>query len=163
VLLLDEPTYDLDVDTLANLEDLLDGWPGTLVVVSHDRYLVERTCDSVVALLGDGRITHLPGGIDEYLRRRTAATAAPASPRPARTAPSDAAQQRAARKEAARLERRMDALAQREEELHAAAADAAETGDVARLAELEAALRTVGTDREAVELEWLAAAELAEG
>ena len=73
VLLLDEPTNDLDVDTLAHLEDLLDGWPGTLVVVSHDRYLVERVCDTVVALLGDGKITHLPGGIDEYLARRAAA------------------------------------------------------------------------------------------
>jgi ATP-binding cassette subfamily F protein uup len=163
VLLLDEPTNDLDVDTLANLEDLLDGWPGTLVVVSHDRYLVERTCDSVVALLGDGRITHLPGGIDEYLRRRAAESVVPAPPRPARAGPSDAAQQRTARKEAARLERRMDALVQREEELHATAADAAEAGDVARLAELEAALRAAAADREAVELEWLAAAELAEG
>ena len=67
VLLLDEPTNDLDVDTLARLEDLLDGWAGTLVVVSHDRYLVERACDTVVALLGDGKITHLPGGIEEYL------------------------------------------------------------------------------------------------
>ena len=67
VLLLDEPTNDLDVDTLPRLEDLLDGWPGTLVVVSHDRYLVERACDTVVALLGDGKITHLPGGIEEYL------------------------------------------------------------------------------------------------
>ena len=70
VLLLDEPTNDLDVDTLARLEDLLDGWPGTLVVVSHDRYLVERVCDTVVALLGDGKVTHLPGGIEEYLARR---------------------------------------------------------------------------------------------
>ena len=114
VLLLDEPTNDLDVDTLARLEDLLDGWPGTLVVVSHDRYLVERACDTVVALLGDGRITHLPGGIDEYLARRAAAgravnglSAAPAAPA-ARPGPSSAAEQRAARKEAARLERRMD-------------------------------------------------------
>ena len=72
VLLLDEPTNDLDVDTLANLEDLLDGWPGTLVVVSHDRYLTERVCDTVVALFGDGRITHLPGGIEEYMSRRAA-------------------------------------------------------------------------------------------
>jgi ATP-binding cassette subfamily F protein uup len=116
-----------------------------------------------VALLGNGRITHLPGGIDEYLRRRTAETAVSPPSRPARTGPSDAAQQRTARKEATRLERRMDALAQREEELHAAAADAAEAGDVARLAELEAALRAVSEDREVVELEWLAAAELAEG
>ena len=67
VLLLDEPTNDLDIDTLQQLEDLLDGWPGTLVVVTHDRYLVERVCDTVVALLGDGRLADLPGGIEEYL------------------------------------------------------------------------------------------------
>ena len=72
VLVLDEPTNDLDTDTLAALEDLLDSWPGTLLVVSHDRYLIERVADNVVALLGDGQITHLPGGIDEYLRRRAA-------------------------------------------------------------------------------------------
>ena len=76
VLMLDEPTNDLDVDTLARLEDLLDGWPGTLVVVSHDRYLVERVCDTVVALLGDGKITHLPGGIEEYLARRAGSAGA---------------------------------------------------------------------------------------
>ena len=79
VLLLDEPTNDLDIDTLQQLEDLLDSWPGTLVVVSHDRYLVERVCDTVVALLGDGRITDLPGGIEEYLARRDAQLAAPAA------------------------------------------------------------------------------------
>jgi ATP-binding cassette subfamily F protein uup len=76
VLLLDEPTNDLDTDTLAALEDLLDSWAGTLVVVSHDRYLIERVTDDVVAVFGDGRITHLPGGVDEYLRRRHAGTMA---------------------------------------------------------------------------------------
>jgi ATP-binding cassette subfamily F protein uup len=76
VLLLDEPTNDLDTDTLAALEDLLDSWAGTLVVVSHDRYLVERICDSTVALLGDGSLSALPGGIEEYLQRRAAAKAA---------------------------------------------------------------------------------------
>jgi ATP-binding cassette subfamily F protein uup len=70
VLLLDEPTNDLDVDTLTALEDLLDGWPGTLVVVSHDRYFVERVCDNVHALTPAGGIRHLPGGIDQYLRER---------------------------------------------------------------------------------------------
>ena len=64
VLLLDEPTNDLDIDSL------LDSWPGTLVVISHDRYLIERICDSTWALFGDGHLTNLPGGIDEYLRRR---------------------------------------------------------------------------------------------
>jgi ATP-binding cassette subfamily F protein uup len=178
VLLLDEPTNDLDVDTLANLEDLLDGWPGTLVVVSHDRYLVERVCDTVVALLGDGKITHLPGGIEEYLARRadavggvqagrtgatvggTRAAAPPARGGAAARPVSASAEQRAARKEATRLERRLDALTAREKELHTALAAAAT--DPARLLELDAQLREVVADREAVEVEWLAAAEAAE-
>ena len=70
VLLLDEPTNDLDIDTLHVLEDFLDAWPGTLVVVSHDRYFLERVTDSVWALLGDGQISMLPRGVDEYLERR---------------------------------------------------------------------------------------------
>jgi ATP-binding cassette subfamily F protein uup len=165
VLLLDEPTNDLDVDTLSNLEDLLDGWPGTLIVVSHDRYLVERVCDTVVALFGDGAITHVPGGIDEYLARRAASddpvakveTAAPA----ARQAPTvSAADHRAARKEASRLERRMETLAAKESDLHAKLAQAAT--DPGRLMELGAELKAVTAERETVELEWLAAAELAE-
>ncbi|OLS98011.1 glycerophosphodiester phosphodiesterase [Pseudonocardia sp. CNS-004] len=163
VLLLDEPTNDLDVDTLAQLEDLLDGWPGTLVVVSHDRYLVERACDTVVALLGDGKITHLPGGIDEYLRRRAEArgAGAPQAPAAPQAKPvSNAAQQRAARKEAARLERRMEALAATEERLHAQLVEAAT--DPERLMALDRELKAVVAEREAVELEWLAAAELAE-
>ena len=70
VLLLDEPTNDLDIDTLQELESLLDEWPGTLVVISHDRYLIERICDSTWALFGDGQLTNLPGGIEQYLERR---------------------------------------------------------------------------------------------
>jgi ATP-binding cassette subfamily F protein uup len=162
VLLLDEPTNDLDVDTLARLEDLLDGWPGTLVVVSHDRYLVERACDTVVALFGDGKITHLPGGIDEYLQRRAAArSAAEPTPAPAARPASNAAQQRAARKEAARLERRMEALAAEEERLHAQLVEAAT--DPEQLMALDRELKAVVAERESVELDWLAAAELAEG
>ncbi len=67
VLLLDEPTNDVDTDTLAAMEDLLDSWPGTLIVVSHDRYLLERVTDQQYAVL-DGRLRHLPGGVGEYLR-----------------------------------------------------------------------------------------------
>ena len=161
VLLLDEPTNDLDVDTLAQLEDLLDGWPGTLVVVSHDRYLVERACDTVVALLGDGKVTHLPGGIDEYLQRRAAARdAVAATPTPQAKLVSNAAEQRAARKDAARLERRMEALAATEERLHAQLAEAAT--DPARLMELDRELKAVVAERESVEMDWLAAAERAE-
>ena len=75
VLLLDEPTNDLDIETLNVLEDFLDGWPGTLIVVSHDRYFLERVTDSVWALLGDGQISMLPRGVDEYLERRAAEVA----------------------------------------------------------------------------------------
>ncbi|MBW0104646.1 ABC-F family ATP-binding cassette domain-containing protein [Pseudonocardia sp. KRD291] len=178
VLLLDEPTNDLDVDTLANLEDLLDGWPGTLIVVSHDRYLTERVCDTVVALFGDGRITHLPGGIEEYMSRRAAAgdtggslsvasdptanagsTAATATAG-ARNGSSSAAEQRAARKEASRLERRMTALTAREEKLHAQLAEAAT--EPSRLLELDRELKAVVAEREGIELDWLDAAERAE-
>ena len=76
VLFLDEPTNDLDVDTLTELEDLLDGWPGSLVLVSHDRYFLERVTDHVVALLGDGGLSFLPGGVGEYLRRRSSSAGA---------------------------------------------------------------------------------------
>ncbi|HEY0451335.1 ABC-F family ATP-binding cassette domain-containing protein [Actinophytocola sp.] len=157
VLLLDEPTNDLDIDTLQQLEDLLDGWPGTLVVVSHDRYLVERVCDAVYALLGDGQVTHLPGGIDEYLARRDT-VAAPSAKR-AETV-SNAAEQRAARKELARLERRLDTLTTRETSLHAALAEAAT--DAERLLELDAELRAVVAEKSTVEQRWLDIADLAE-
>ena len=66
VLILDEPGNDLDVDMLAAVEDLLDGWPGTLLLVTHDRYLMERVTDDQYAII-DGHLRHLPGGIDEYL------------------------------------------------------------------------------------------------
>src|SRR5699024_3439174 len=76
VLLLDEPTNDLDIDTLQELESLLDSWPGTLVVISHDRYLIERIADDTYALFGDGKLTNLPGGIEEYLAIRAEQEAA---------------------------------------------------------------------------------------
>ncbi len=80
VLLLDEPTNDLDIETLNVLEDFLDGWPGTLVVVSHDRYFLERVTDSTWALLGDGQISMLPRGVEEYLERRRAGAVEAAAP-----------------------------------------------------------------------------------
>ena len=73
LLILDEPTNDLDTDMLAQVEDLLDSWPGTLIVVSHDRYLLERVTDMQYALLGDGELRHLPRGVDQYLELRGAA------------------------------------------------------------------------------------------
>jgi ATP-binding cassette subfamily F protein uup len=168
VLLLDEPTNDLDTDTLAAVEDTLDGWPGTLVVVSHDRYLLERVTDHQVALLGDGRVRDLPGGVDEYLALRrasleTAAGASPASPGMAGSAAaapvSDAGEQRAARKEMSRLERQISRLQAQEERLHAELAEKA-TDHEAVLA-LDARLRGVVAEREGLEEQWLAAAETA--
>jgi len=79
VLILDEPTNDLDIETLNALEDLLDGWPGTLLVVSHDRYFLERVCDRFVAVLGDGGLRDLPGGVDAYLALRAAQPTTPSS------------------------------------------------------------------------------------
>jgi ATP-binding cassette subfamily F protein uup len=164
VLLLDEPTNDLDIDTLTALEDLLDGWPGTLVVVSHDRYFVERVCDDVYALMGDGAIRHLPGGIDQYLELRHAAEAAvPSGGAPATTvaAPPSGAVVRAARKEVARLERALDKLTAREAQLHEDMATAAT--DHGRLRELDAELRALGDERDELEAAWLEASEAAEG
>ncbi|WP_369070363.1 ABC-F family ATP-binding cassette domain-containing protein [Kineococcus terrestris] len=174
VLLLDEPTNDLDTDTLAAVEDLLDGWPGTLVVVSHDRYLLERVTDRQVALLGDGTVRDLPGGVEEYLRRRAEAKAAAGSAgaagasgarapagSAAPAAPAvDGAAVRAARKEMARVERRLERLAAREEELHAQLAEHAT--DVARVTSLDEQLRAVLTEREQLEEAWLEASELVE-
>ncbi len=82
VLILDEPTNDLDTDMLAVIEDLLDSWPGTLIVVSHDRYFIERVTDQQYAILR-GQLRHLPGGVDEYLRLRAAESAAGISRTPA--------------------------------------------------------------------------------
>ncbi|MBH0118975.1 ABC-F family ATP-binding cassette domain-containing protein [Rhodococcus sp. HM1] len=168
VLLLDEPTNDLDIDTLQQLEDLLDGWAGTLVVISHDRYLIERICDSTWALFGDGKLTNLPGGIDEYLRRRAelgtggapsvASTVKQSGTAGATTAPKrDGAAERAARKELARLERAVAKFAEREEKLHHQLAEAATDPD--RLQKLDAELRQVVAEKEAAEEQWMELAE----
>ncbi|MFC4605465.1 ABC-F family ATP-binding cassette domain-containing protein [Rhodococcus kronopolitis] len=163
VLLLDEPTNDLDIDTLQQLEDILDGWAGTMVVISHDRYLIERLCDSTWALFGDGKLTNLPGGIEEYLRRR-AAVAALAGPGPApevapKGAPKGGADDRAARKELSKLERQVAKLDDRERALHTALAEA--STDQQKLLDLDAELRQVVAEKGSVEERWMElAAEL---
>ncbi|WP_282780404.1 ABC-F family ATP-binding cassette domain-containing protein, partial [Nocardia sp. CC201C] len=163
VLLLDEPTNDLDIDTLQQLEDLLDNWPGTLVVISHDRYLIERICDSTWALFGDGKLTNLPGGIEEYLRKRAASTEARNTPaKPAAqantTAPTtDAAAYRAARKELAKLERSIEKLTEREQKLHTALAAAATDPD--KLITLGGELKQVQAEKDAAEERWLELAD----
>jgi ATP-binding cassette subfamily F protein uup len=179
VLFLDEPTNDLDVDTLTELEDLLDGWPGSLVVVSHDRYFLERVTDHVTALLGDGKLSYLGGGVEEYLQRRARqADAAPGAGRrgaggpgaggpgaggPAGSiteqaaGPTSAAAQRAARKELQRLDRQLARISDREAGLTAALAEQA--SDYTRLIELGAELRAVQDEKGRLEEQWLAVAE----
>jgi ABC transport system ATP-binding/permease protein len=162
VMLLDEPTNDLDVDTLTELEDLLDGWAGSLVVVSHDRYFLERVTDHVVALLGDGKLSFLAGGIDEYLARRGArertGTVAGLAPRgEPRSGSAVARDRRMAKKELQRLERQIDRLGAREKELTEELA--ARASDYAALIDLGAQLREVQAERERLEEEWLAVAE----
>ena len=164
VMLLDEPTNDLDVETLTELEDLLDGWPGSLVVVSHDRYFLERVTDHVIALLGDGKLSYLGGGIEEYLARREAQEEAASGPGPGARAGSGlgaAGEQRAAKKEMQRLERQIDRLTAREEELTAELA--ASASDYEKLIELGAQLRAIQEEKASLEERWLTVAETSAG
>jgi ATPase subunit of ABC transporter with duplicated ATPase domains len=162
VLLLDEPTNDLDIDTLTVLEDYLDRWPGTLLVVTHDRYFLERTCDVTYALLGDGSCPLLPGGVEQYLTLRSAAAAETATRPPdagPATAQSAAARARLARKDLSRIESQLASVERRIGVLHEAMTAAA--SDYARLSVLEAELRAA-TERQAeLEERWLVAAEVA--
>ncbi len=160
VLLLDEPTNDLDVDTLTALEDLLDGWPGTLVVVSHDRYFVERVCDNVYALTEQGSIRHLPGGIDQYIRERRAAEAPQAQGAPTAGPPSPGAQLRAARKDSQRTERelkRLETAIERLEQREAAVGlQMSEVAtDHARLVALQSELEEIIAERHGLEASWM--------
>jgi ATP-binding cassette subfamily F protein uup len=158
VLLLDEPTNDLDIETLTELEDLLDGWPGTLVVVSHDRYFLERVTEHVVALLGDGTLSFLAGGVDEYLdrvrgvRAAVQTRAAAAAPSPGTARPS-AAEERNARKELQRLERQLDRLSAREAGLSAQLA--AHACDYEKLTALGADLKVTQAEKADLEERWL--------
>jgi ATPase subunit of ABC transporter with duplicated ATPase domains len=178
VLMLDEPTNDLDTDTLAAVEDVLDGWPGTLVVVSHDRYLLERVTDHQLALLGDGSVRALPGGVEQYLRlREEALAAASGTTAQAATGVGEAhggapapgllagpgvseAEKRQARKELSRVERQLGKLADQEAKLHEQMAEAAE--DYGRLAGLNSQLQAVLAEKEELELAWLEASEVLE-
>jgi ABC transport system ATP-binding/permease protein len=159
VLLLDEPTNDLDIDTLTALEDLLDGWPGTLVVVSHDRYFVERVCDDVYALPGDGGLRHLPGGVDQYLELR--ATEAVDTARAAPRTVTAGAQRQATRRELARIERALERAERRGAELQTAMSAAAT--DAVRLHELSGEQTTLSAERDELEARWLELSEELEG
>lgn len=165
LLVLDEPTNDFDVETLSALEDLLDGFAGTLVVVSHDRYFTERVCDDVVALPGDGRVVSLPGGVEEYLRLRDGQAAPAGSPMAGPAVPesgatparSDAAADRETGKALARIERQLDRLRAKESDLHADLA--ANATDYEQVADLHTRLRALEAERAELEEQWFALAE----
>ena len=176
VLLLDEPTNDLDIDTLQELESLLDSWPGTLVVISHDRYLIERIVDNTYALFGDGQLTNLPGGIEEYLERRKAMAAAEGGgvidlgdkSAPAASAEEkrlSSQEERELRKQMNAVERKMAKLDERiatfEQEM--AVLSGAEDPDLGKLADVDKGLREAREDHEGLEMEWLELGEQLEG
>nr|WP_208385696.1 ABC-F family ATP-binding cassette domain-containing protein [Curtobacterium sp. WW7] len=185
VLILDEPTNDLDTDMLAAMEDLLDTWPGTLLVVSHDRYLLERVTDQQYAVLG-GHLRHLPGGVDEYMKLRAAGTgggtasaaaaasagrpdtagssavAAASGLRPAGAAPAaptlSGAERRVVEKEMSALDRRIGKLAlDRKKRLEAFGAH--DQTDYEGLGKLQAELAALDAEVEQLEERWLEVAE----
>lgn len=172
VLLLDEPTNDLDTDTLAAIEDLLDSWPGTLVVVSHDRYLLERTTDHQIAVIG-GRVMGLPGGVDQYLqleenakRAGQGAQSEPSQDGGQPASSKNAAKEREARKAMDRVERKMGRVREQIEKLGVeqseVAANVAQSGQYTELAELGKRIAALKDELEELEMQWLEAGERAE-
>jgi ABC transport system ATP-binding/permease protein len=161
VMILDEPTNDLDTDMLAAMEDLLDSWPGTLIVVSHDRYFLERVTDQQYGILG-GHLRHLPGGVDEYLRLRAAHATTTGAAAPKQAAQSgnsvSGADLRATQKEISAIERKLMKLdgqikdAQQRQAEH-------DQGDYEGLRTLTAALRELETEVATLEERWLELSE----
>ena len=178
VLILDEPGNDLDTDMLAQVEDLLDGWPGTLLLVTHDRYLMERVTDNQYALI-NGKIRHLPRGVDEYLelvgrttdeRGGVVASSngkASASKQPSTSADEQATgaasklsggEIRALRKSMASAERKMDTLRGKIEGIHQAMTEV-NPSDYVKLGDMQKEIKQIETQIEALEEEWMEAAE----
>ncbi|MGB3858336.1 MAG: ABC transporter ATP-binding protein, partial [Ornithinimicrobium sp.] len=165
--------------TLTSMEDVLDGWAGTLLVISHDRYLLERMTDRQMAMLGDGSLRDLPGGVEQYLLLRRSLTAGGSStrgsstggasttgkgsagPSGSMTSSTSAAQAREARKAVERLERQLAALSRREGQVHDKMIAAAT--DASAMMQLSAELSSLHTEKEDLETEWLEAADLADG
>ncbi|MDY6997572.1 MAG: ABC-F family ATP-binding cassette domain-containing protein [Actinomycetota bacterium] len=159
VLLLDEPTNDLDIDTLTVIEDYLDGWPGTLIVVTHDRYFLERVSDVTYALTGGGRCELLPGGIEQYLQQRAAEASRPEPRAESRSGKGEtsAAKERRTGKEMSRIENQLTKLDDRIAALHESMAEAA--ADHVRAAELNTELSELLSRKETLEESWLELAD----
>jgi ATPase subunit of ABC transporter with duplicated ATPase domains len=168
VLILDEPTNDMDVDMLAAFEDLLDSWPGTLLVVSHDRYFTERVTDQQYAII-DGHFRHLPGGVDQYLKLQTEQATASPGPRPGRAAEAtgsaaasvlSGAGLRAAQKEMAAIDRKLAKLADRINAAHQTIA-LHDQSDYEGLTQKTKELRALQDEVTQLETRWLELSEQA--
>ena len=154
VLLLDEPTNDFDIETLTELEDLLDSYSGTILVISHDRYFLERVCDRFVGLLGDGQLRDLPRGVDQYLEQRESMIAKLNESETPKKEISNAASQRQLKKDLVRVERQLEKIS----DLLSVLLQAQEAAafDPERLGEIDKELEIVRSDQEKLEEEWLA-------
>lgn len=178
VLILDEPGNDLDTDMLAQVEDLLDGWPGTLLLVTHDRYLMERVTDNQYALI-NGKIRHLPRGVDEYLElvgrttdERGGVVASSSGKASASKQTSTSVDEqatgaasklsggeiRAFRKSMASAERKMDTLRGKIDGIHQAMTEV-DPSDYVKLGDMQKEIKQIETQIEALEEEWMEAAE----
>ena len=155
LLILDEPTNDLDTDMLAQVEDLLDSWPGTLIVVSHDRYLLERVTDMQYALLGDGALRHLPRGVDQYLELRNASNKSATSPG---TPKASGAELRASQKAIQKLERAIEKLEAQEAAVRVEL-QSHDPLDHAGLADVAQRAQKLNHDRQVLEAKWLTESE----
>ena len=156
LLLLDEPTNDLDVETLAALEDLLDSFAGVLIVISHDRYFLERTCDRFYGLLGNEELRDLPKGIDQYLELREAIRERELAQKVEKGI-SNAAEERLIKKEIAKLDKQIAKVVAEEAELKAE--EVAASFDHQRLLEISEKLREVSSRRQELENQWLELSE----
>ena len=169
LLLLDEPTNDLDTDMLTALEDLLDSWSGSLIVVTHDRYFMQRVTDQQYGIL-DGHLRHLPGGVDEYLRLRRAQATRPASATPrgaatpngtSRSGAEMRAEIRAARKELTATERKLERIGERINTIHQQMTEH-DQSDYAAVIRLGEQLRDAEAEQSTLEDRWLELSELAD-
>jgi ATP-binding cassette subfamily F protein uup len=153
VVLLDEPTNDFDIETLTELEDLLDSYGGTLIVISHDRYFLERVCDRFYGLLGDEVLRDLPRGVDQYLEQRADSVSAQNSAAPKQSSGSSAAEQRQLKKDLARLDKQIVKGKERIAEL--LAEQERESANHQRLIELTSELASAESELAIREEEWL--------
>jgi ATP-binding cassette subfamily F protein uup len=160
VLMLDEPTNDFDIEILTELEDLLDSYAGTLLIISHDRYFLERVCDRFVGLLGDKKLLDLPRGVDQYLELREKAISGSSTKKESKST-SSAAEQRQAKKDLTRIERQIAKLEEKiagllaEQEVSEFSAE--------RLAAITEELANLNSEKSSREEEWLAATLLIDG